>query len=79
VCTLLQSGLPSCSCSNSSCKTSVAQAAATAAFRAAVSGRTSAMVRFPPSVRAYLLDTASMPLNLQSKCTCSTDAPQHTT
>jgi hypothetical protein len=29
--------------------------------------RTSAIVRLPPRVRAYLLDTASMPLNLQSK------------
>eukprot|EP00878_Enallax_costatus_P030247 GHUV01032916.1.p1 GENE.GHUV01032916.1~~GHUV01032916.1.p1 ORF type:complete len:169 (-),score=9.57 GHUV01032916.1:493-999(-) len=35
----------------------------------ATNSKGSAMVRFPPSVRAYLLDTASMPRNLQSKCT----------
>jgi hypothetical protein len=57
------------------CAAALALSTATAAFCAAVTGRTSAMVRFPPSVRAYLLDTASMPLNRQSKCTC-TDTQQ---
>ena len=36
---------------------------------------TSAIVRLPPKSRADLLLTTSMPLNMQSKCTCIASSP----